>query len=187
MAGRARRLAGLLPSYARTLWEGVAGRPTRGGGPRRVVQAVIRSEAGILLSVRNHLRGWELPGGAPRDGEDDEAALRREVREETGLDVVVERRVGEYIRSGVFPHRAVVFACRLAGGSLRPSRETPRLRWFPTDALPDTLFPWFRAPVADALAAHPRPVERREHQGAAAIAAGAVIDLRMRLTDDEAR
>ncbi len=31
---------------------------------------------------------WEFPGGAVRAGEEPEAAVRREVAEETGLDVV---------------------------------------------------------------------------------------------------
>ena len=76
---------------------------------------------------------------------------------------------------------ARVFECDVSGGSLRPSPETPELAWFEPAALPDTLFPWFRGPVEDALADRPAPVERSEHQGLRAILAGARIDLRMRL------
>ena len=115
-----------------------------------------------------------------RPGEPDEDALRREVREETGLEVAVERLVGEYVRSGFRAHVARVYACRVVGGALRPSREAPRHGWFAPGALPDAIFPWFRGPLEDALRELPAPVERREHQGAAAILAGMRIDLATR-------
>jgi hypothetical protein len=76
---------------------------------------------------------------------------------------------------------ARVFECDVVGGALRPSPETPELAWFDPRSLPDTIFPWFRGPLEDALADRPAPVERSEHQGLRAILAGARIDLRMRL------
>ncbi len=183
--GPARHLLGLLPAYARTAWEGL--RPVPGGRPPRIAQAVIRGPEGVLLALRSDLRGWELPGGNARAGESDSAALVREVREETGLVIAPERRVGTYRRSGFWAHEALVFVCRVEGGRLRPSEETPRLAWFPTDRLPATLFPWFRGPLEDALAELERPVERSEHQGLAAIWTGMRIDLRMRWSNDRAR
>ena len=178
--GRLCRVAGALPAWAEVAWEALAPRALGGAGRARVVQGVVSGAAGVLLCQRRELRGWELPGGALAPGERDEDALRREVAEETGLDVAVGRLVGDYERSGFRAHHARVFACRPVGGALRPSRETPRLAWFPPDALPDTLFPWFRGPLEDALAAHAAPVARREHQGLGAIWAGMRIDLTSR-------
>jgi hypothetical protein len=63
---------------------------------------------------------------------------------------------------------------------LRPSDDTPAVAWFPADALPDTLFPWFRAPLLDALGPGPRPFEREEWLGLAAIVSGLAIDLATR-------
>ena len=85
-------------------------------------------------------------------------------------------------------HLARIYRCRptATADAPRPSVETPWVRWFPLDALPSTLFPWFRGPIADALAGEPEPVTRREHQGARAVLAGMAIDLRMRLSDDRA-
>ena len=186
MAGLARRLGGILPHYAQIAWWGLAASQRPGRRPQTVLQAVICSEWGVLLAVRSDLRGWELPGGNPQAGEPDRDALLREVREETGLEVAIERRVGDYIRTGFGPYRARVFACRPEGGSLRPSSETPVVRWFPPGAVPDTLFPWYRAPLADALAGYPEPVLRRERQGLRWVLAGMAIDLRMRLSDDRA-
>lgn len=180
------RLASALPTYARIAWWGLVAPRAPGARDLRVVQAVILREGRVLLTVRSDLRGWELPGGSPHPGESDSEALAREVREETGLAVEVLRRVGDYQRSGFRPHLARVFACRVAGGAERPSPETPCLRWFDARTPPATLFPWYRLPLADALAGYEEPVTRREHQGAGQVLAGLRIDLRMRISDDAA-
>jgi 8-oxo-dGTP diphosphatase len=160
----------------------VAGWGLRSGGARShlLVQGVVTGEAGVLLALRRELRGWELPGGRAEPGEDERAALVREIREETGLWVEPLERVGEYRRSGFASHTARVFRCRPSGGTLRPSADTPAVAWFPIDALPGTLFPWFRGPLLDALGPGPHPVEREESLGLAAIASGVRIDLAMR-------
>jgi ADP-ribose pyrophosphatase YjhB (NUDIX family) len=110
----------------------------------------------------------------------------REVEEETGVEVEVEHLVGEYTRTGFRPHTARVWRCRAVGGEARPSPETPAVAWFPVDALPATLFPWYRQPLADATADLRGPVHRLEHWGAAAVLAGLWIDLRMRASGDRA-
>ena len=178
--GRLRALLAILPNYAAIAFSGlVAPRVRRGVDV--IQQAVVLGERGVLLAVRGDLRGFELPGGSALAGESDEAAVRREVREETGIEVEVEGRVGDYLRSGFRPHVARVWRCRALGGEPRPSDETLRVGWFDPAAPPEALFPWYRAPLADALARLPAPVERHERLGAAAVLAGLRIDLRMRL------
>lgn len=176
------RLLGLVPSYAKIAWWGMIAPRVRRQGPLVVEQAVIVESGRVLLSVRADLHGWELPGGNPEPGESDEDCLRREVREETGYDVAVERHVGDYSRTGFLPHVARVYRCGVVAGELRPSRETPSVRWFRVDEIPPTLLPWYREPLADGLADATRPVQRYERQGIRAVLAGAWIDLRMRLT-----
>jgi len=180
------RLAAAAPIYLKITWHGLVSPRMGKREPVAVSQAVILSEQRILLAVRHDLRGWELPGGHAQAGESTEDAMIREVHEETGHEVAIERCVGNYVRTGFRPHTASVFVCRVIGGRLRPSVETPVVRWFELDALPDTLFPWFREPLADALAARPEPVARCNYQGVAAVWAGFKIDLRMRLSDDQA-
>ena len=170
----------MLTSYTRIAWWGLFAPRLGAGRPLPVYQGVVIGERGVLLGVRRDLRGWELPGGAALAGESGEDAVRREIFEETGVRVAVERRVGDYVRTGFRPHTARVYACRHLSGELRASCETMALGWFDPGRLPDTLFPWYRAPITDALAAAAEPVVRREHQGVAAVLAGMRIDLRMR-------
>jgi len=181
---RAAAIASALVAYARTAWWGLVAPRIHEERPLVVVQAVVLREAGdsqhILLSVRSDLLGWELPGGTIERDEPVEAALVREVREETGLEVEPIRHVGDYVRTGFRPHTACVYVCRATGGHLQPSAEAPVVRWFDVRNLPDTLFPWYRDPISDAFVDRTDPVRRQEHQGLGSIWAGMRIDLAMR-------
>lgn len=99
------------------------------------VGAVIRDGEGRLLLIRRTrppaAGTWSLPGGRVEHGEDDIAALTREVREETGLDVAVAELVGTVERS---PGAGIVYvindyACRLIGGSLQTGDDAADARW----------------------------------------------------------
>jgi 8-oxo-dGTP pyrophosphatase MutT (NUDIX family) len=173
---RLRRLLAALPNYLRIAWWGLVA-PRGERVPLVVHQAVIVGEQGVALAMRAELCGWELPGGTALPGESGEAALRREVEEETGLAVEVIAHVGDYRRTGFRPHTASVYRCRVLGGALRGSSESPAVAWFDPIALPHTLFPWFRGPLADALAELPEPVALHERQGWRHVLAGLSIDL----------
>ncbi len=84
------------------------------------VGAIVHDDEGQLLMVRRSREPgaglWSVPGGKVELGEDDRAAVRREVLEETGLHVVVGIRVGTVQRPG--PHGLTYdlrdYACSLA-------------------------------------------------------------------------
>ena len=85
--------------------------------PPLSVKGVCLDESGRVLVCRNWRRGWELPGGRPRLGERLSDCLRREVREETGLEVEVRDLVTGYPFE-VLPGRwvdIVVYGCEPAG------------------------------------------------------------------------
>ena len=77
-------------------------------------------------------------------------AVIREVKEEVGLEVRVERLLGVY---SVPEHPALVFSflCIRTGGSLQLSNEADDIRWFPADALPASTLPRHVERVRDAL------------------------------------
>jgi 8-oxo-dGTP diphosphatase len=178
-------LAGAVFTYIKVGWWGLV--LPRVDKHLVVAQAIVHGDQGVLLAVRGDLRGWELPGGHVEDGESPEAAAVREVWEETGLIVEVDRHVGDYERRGFRPHTAKLFVCHQTGGALQTNRETLELRWFQLNAMPNTLFPWFREPLRDAFSGvDTPPVSRHETQGPEAIANAIRIDLRMRLSNNRA-
>ena len=105
------------------------------------VKGVLIHEGCVLLLL-NERNEWDLPGGRPDAGEDLPAALRREVREEAGLDVDVGAALGEHVFE-VLPARfvrIVPFVCRLIGGSdVVLSHEHLETRWIPLAKLGETI------------------------------------------------
>jgi len=188
--GRFGRLALGLADHVRTAWWGLVAPRISEREPLGIVQAVVlrtapgAAEGGaaeeVLLTLRSDLFGWELPGGTPEEGELFAAALVREVKEETGLEVVLGAEVGAWTRRGFRPHTAYVHRAKVIGGSESPSDETPRVAWFSVDALPEGLLPWYAEPIAVALSGGEGPVRRTEWQGMRSIWTALRIDLGMR-------
>ena len=107
--------------------------------PPLSVKGVVIHDGSVLLLL-NERGEWDLPGGRPDAGEDHRAALRREVREETGLEVEVGAAIDGHlfeVRPGRFV-RILPFACRLVGNhAIVLSAEHLEMRWLPIDELAD--------------------------------------------------
>jgi 8-oxo-dGTP diphosphatase len=121
--------------------------------------AVILNDAGEVLLTRRADNGlWCLPGGRMEVGEAIEETAVRETREETGLEVVVERAVGVYSRPDAYYTRlgvqplVLTFLCRVVGGAPRVSAETTAFGYFAPAALPADIVPPHVRRIADALA-----------------------------------
>ena len=103
--------------------------------------AVVRDEEGRVLLLRHTLRkgsGWGIPGGFIMRGEQPAEAVRREVREETGL--ALEKVELAFVRTlGHVSQVEVIFRAEMAAealGGLRKNFEIERAQWFALDALP---------------------------------------------------
>ena len=101
----------------------------------RCVGAVVHDPAGRLLLIRRGhppMEGlWSLPGGRVEPGEADAEAVVRELREETGLEVVPGALIGSVIRSG--PHGVSYdihdYAATVTGGVPRAGDDAAEVRW----------------------------------------------------------
>lgn len=125
------------------------------------VYAIIFGEGTVLLAHRRDIDWWNLPGGGMELGETVEEAMCREVREETGLEVEVERLVGVYSK----PQKqeiVLTFRCRIIGGELTSTEESRECRFFAPDALPVNTLPKHRQRVEDALLNLPQAVIRNQ-------------------------
>jgi ADP-ribose pyrophosphatase YjhB (NUDIX family) len=101
-----------------------------------VALVFIEQDGSLLLAKQRYGRCyWSLPGGTMEPGEPIDETARREVKEETGLDIRVGRLVGLYSKPGEAA-LAVCFAGEVVGGTLRPGHEISQCRFFPYDALP---------------------------------------------------
>jgi 8-oxo-dGTP pyrophosphatase MutT (NUDIX family) len=164
---------GVVPHAWIMAWAGF--RP--GGG----AQADLRWEAGVategssvvvlnesnevLLELREDARIWALPAGRLEPGETYEQAAIREVREETGYEIELERLVGDYWRPQFLPggSKVRVYVGRVVGGD--PSKhdwESLEVKWFPLGALPKGLFKFSREHIEDALANAGAPFEKEQ-------------------------
>ena len=109
--------------------------PVDGLPPVRCVGAVVRDGSGrLLLVLRGHAPAagtWSLPGGRVESGESDAQALRREVAEETGLEVEVGSQVGTVVREGpgAVTYEIHDFACTVTGGTLAAGDDAADVRW----------------------------------------------------------
>jgi len=109
------------------------------------VGAVIFKDGKVLLIERGQepLKGWwTLPGGLAETGERLECAVRREVLEETGLEIrpleaaaIFERIMPDVEGRTEFHYVIVDYVCDLTGGTLKAGSDVANAMWVPVDKL----------------------------------------------------
>jgi NAD+ diphosphatase len=118
--------------------------------PVAVAGVIVRRAEEVLLVRQPQGAQFVLVSGFLEAFESAEDAAAREVKEETGLDVTIERVLGSYSCRPIGKNMVfIVCVARVTGGELRVSDELADARWFPLDALPDWPADW---PVARAFA-----------------------------------
>ncbi|MDP2329913.1 MAG: NUDIX hydrolase [Reyranella sp.] len=105
------------------------------------IKGVLIHEGRVLLLL-NERSEWDLPGGRPDPEEDHRAALKREVREEAGLEVSIGAQIEEHLFE-VLPQRfvrIVSYACMLRGTAMvTVSHEHLQTRWMSLAELGETI------------------------------------------------
>jgi 8-oxo-dGTP diphosphatase len=128
------------------------------------VAGVIADDHGRVLLIQRADNGrWEPPGGVLELGESIHDGLRREVREETGLDIEPIALTGIYknMTRGII---ALVFRCKITGGDLTTTDETASYLWATDSEVSDLADEAYAIRILDGLHADHSPAIR-EHDG----------------------
>ncbi|BDB43302.1 NUDIX hydrolase [Mycobacterium kiyosense] len=126
-----------------------------------VAGIVVRDDDRVLVIKRDDNGHWEAPGGVLELNESFEAGVQREVLEETGLAVTVERITGVYknLAHGIV---ALVYRCRPTEGEPHTTEEAREIRWMTKQEVQSVMAPAFSVRVLDAFEEAP---QSRVHDG----------------------
>jgi 8-oxo-dGTP pyrophosphatase MutT (NUDIX family) len=132
------------------------------------VAGIVVDEAGRVLVVQRRDNGrWEAPGGILERDETFEEGVVREVAEETGMTVKVERLTGVYkiMTRGIV---ALVYRCHPVAGVARPTTESVAVDWITPEQVAERIIPAYAVRVLDALETEPAS---RVHDGVTVLTA----------------
>ncbi len=120
------------------------------------IDAVIIKGDKVLLiqrGVEPHKGFWGTPGGYVEWNESTEEAVKREVVEETGLQVIVTRLVGVYSSPDRHPKQVInlVYIAKVEDGEPQAHDDAQDVAWFPLDKLPTDMALDHRQSIIDAL------------------------------------
>ncbi len=115
----------------------------------RTATAIIKFPPDKILLVKRltvPFKGfWALPGGRAEQGETVEQTIVREVKEETGLNVSVVTKIGEYHEQGTegeleYDYYPACFLVKTVGGQIRKQdTEIEDIKLFSLNQLPTPL------------------------------------------------
>lgn len=126
------------------------------------VAGVVVNDSGQVLVIRRRDNGhWEPPGGVLEPAETFEDGLRREVLEETGISVQVERLTGVYknMRRAIV---ALVYRCTPLDEPDPVTAEAAEVRWMTLDEVREAMSPAYAVRVTDAFESE---LHTRAHDG----------------------
>jgi 8-oxo-dGTP diphosphatase len=115
------------------------------------VGVIITNRGGKVLLLEHFLRpgsGWGIPGGFIEHGEQPEAAARREIREETGIELQNLQML--YVRTH-YRHIEFLFRAESNEKATVKSREIRSLGWFAVDEMPEEMSPIQKSTVEKVL------------------------------------
>ena len=96
---------------------------------------ILNEKHEVLLCKRTDMDIWNLPGGRMELGESPDETVIREVKEEIGVDVSIDRLLGVHTK----PHDIHVvfsFLCTITSGNIQTSDEVAESRFFALADMP---------------------------------------------------
>jgi ADP-ribose pyrophosphatase YjhB (NUDIX family) len=104
----------------------------------------------VLLCHRRDYDLWNLPGGGMENGESPWVGLKREVTEETGLNVEITKLAGVYSKPD---KNEIVFSfiCKTVGGKITLNDEADKIEYFEIDKIPSNTSPNQVERIRDAI------------------------------------
>jgi len=123
---------------------------------------IFDEQGGVLLCHRRDMDVWNLPGGGVEYGELPTDAVIREVMEETGLEVSIDRLLGVYGKVEKPDELVFSFLCLVTGGQLELTDESDDNRYFDIDSIPSNTSPRQIERINEALSLPSQPVFRRQ-------------------------
>lgn len=123
--------------------------------------AIITNQKSQLLLVKRNLdprKGyWDFPGGFLEEGEDPVKGLKREMKEELGVSVMVGSQIGIYIDdySGSYQSKTlnIAYKAKVSKGKITPMDDISEAKWFTKKEIPwkRLAFPWMYPVLKDWL------------------------------------
>ena len=124
---------------------------------RVLVGGVVHRKGEILIVKRVDTKRifpgyWEIPGGKIEEGENPQQAVIREVREETGLDVDIEKMFHTWSDTIQFHEEKehcieIDFILKTYDDEIRLSEEHSEFKWITLDQIPAKMTPQMRTVI----------------------------------------
>lgn len=124
---------------------------------------ILDNEKKILLCHRKDLDLWNLPGGHAESGETPWDAALREVEEETGMTVEINRLSGIYSKPNV-NELVFQYICSPKAGVPTPNEESDEIKYFEIDNIPANTPPKQVERIKDAIE-HPEELIMKKQFG----------------------
>ena len=122
-----------------------------------VMAIVFNGRGEVLLGLDPNTNNWHVIGGALDPHEEPAACAVREVKEETGIDVRVDRLVGvyngpfiKYANGDQVQYLTISILCRTIDDGQAPrvvDEELIDVRFWPIDQLPEGMDEWIKAKI----------------------------------------
>jgi len=125
--------------------------------PLPSVAALVQNPAGEILLIKRGVApgkgSWALPTGFIEQHEHPEAAVLRELHEETGINGAVQRLIGVYSEKTALYGNVLLlgYEVSMMSGKPRPGSDTIQARFFPIKRMPRIFFKSHRAVIHDHL------------------------------------